>query len=290
MHWRFDADAGADTGQVIGGNFAALPSGYSSYPAIFQRNVLRSSRQAASEWKMTVEQHPRGVRPARVLYKGLLYVRFPLGRRRRAASVRWMLLSRGGLAAIDAKGRPTVGKNLPPLNRAATNHQGILSGTQMYGPAGSGVWSAPTIDAKRRWYIGNRRYVPDVKSDGSAAHIALDWRTAKSKAKPVTENDSFLMGCIAAVRQLPEGVGPDHIRASPILFTCATARNHSGGPEIRHRLWQDRPYGQKTVWRKKGATEANGGIEWGMAAISTAVRGGGRFRAAAAEGKGVYRL
>jgi polyvinyl alcohol dehydrogenase (cytochrome) len=274
MHWRFDADAGVRTTPMIGRLKGAAPSGYLLYFGDFQRNVYALDAAGGKlQWKMNIEKHPRSVLTgAPVLYQGLLYV--PLSSWEETAGgvgSYGCCTARGGLAALDAKDGRLVWKTYaieqepqPTVKNAA--------GTQMYGPAGAAVWSAPTIDAKRRLvYIGTADTYTDVKENGSDAIMALDLSSGKIKWRnQVTENDSFLMGCNrAGTANCPAVLGPDHdFGASPILFTLPNGKDIIlAGQKSGVAFGMDPDNDGRTIWRNKvGNGGALGGIEWGMAA------------------------
>jgi polyvinyl alcohol dehydrogenase (cytochrome) len=274
MHWRFDADAGVRTTPIIGPLKGGAPGGYLMYFGDFQRNVYALDAASGKlRWKMNVEKHPRSVLTgAPVLYQGLLYV--PLSSWEETAGgvgSYGCCTARGGLAALDAKDGRLVWKSYaiqqdpqPTVKNAA--------GTQMYGPAGAAVWSAPTIDAKRRLvYIGTGDTYTDVKENGSDAIMALDLASGKIKWRnQVTENDSFLMGCNrGGTVNCPTVLGPDHdFGASPILFTLPNGKDIIlAGQKSGVAFGMDPDHDGKTIWRNKvGNGGALGGIEWGMAA------------------------
>lgn len=274
MHWRFDADAGVRTTPIIGPLKGGAPGGYLMYFGDFQRNVYALDAASGKlRWKMNVEKHPRSVLTgAPVLYQGLLYV--PLSSWEETAGgvgSYGCCTARGGLAALDAKDGRLVWKTYaiqqdpqPTVKNAA--------GTQMYGPAGAAVWSAPTIDAKRRLvYIGTGDTYTDVKENGSDAIMALDLASGKIKWRnQVTENDSFLMGCNrGGTVNCPTVLGPDHdFGASPILFTLPNGKDIIlAGQKSGVAFGMDPDHDGKTIWRNKvGNGGALGGIEWGMAA------------------------
>jgi polyvinyl alcohol dehydrogenase (cytochrome) len=274
MHWRFDADTGVRTTPIIGQLKGGAPSGYTMYFGDFQRNVYALDAASGKlQWKINVEKQPRSVLTgAPVLYQGLLYV--PLSSWEETAGgvgSYGCCTSRGGLAALDAKDGRLVWKTYaieqepqPTVKNAA--------GTQMYGPAGAAVWSAPTIDAKRRLvYIGTGDTYTDVKESGSDAIMALDLASGKVKWRnQVTENDSFLMGCNrGGTVNCPTVLGPDHdFGASPILFTLPNGKDIIlAGQKSGVAFGMDPDNDGKTIWRNKvGNGGALGGIEWGMAA------------------------
>jgi len=274
MHWRFDADAGVRTTPIIGQLRGAAPSGYLMFFGDFQRNVYALDAVSGKlQWKMNIEKHPRGVLTgAPVLYKGLLYV--PISSWEETAGgigTYGCCTARGGLAALDAKLGRLVWKTYAIEQEPQPTGKNS-AGTQMYGPAGAAVWSAPTIDAKRAVvYIGTGDTYTDVRENGSDAIIALDLATGQVKWRnQVTENDSFLMGCNrSGTVNCPTVMGPDHdFGASPILFTLPNGKDIIlAGQKSGVAFGMDPDDNGKTVWRNKvGNGGALGGIEWGMAA------------------------
>src|SRR5258708_17282995 len=69
-------------------------------------------------------------------------------------------------------------------------------GTQLYGPSGAAVWSAPTIDPERQaLYVATGNSYSNPPADTSDAVIALDLRTGtKIWPQPPTPNHSFTAG------------------------------------------------------------------------------------------------
>ncbi len=274
MHWRFDADAGVRTTPVIGRLKGASPSGYLMFFGDFKRQVYALDAASGKlQWKMILEAHPRGtLTGAPVLYKGLLYV--PISSWEETAGgagTYGCCTARGGLAALDAKDGRLMWKTYAIAQEPQPTIKNS-AGTQMYGPAGAAVWSAPTIDAKRAVvYIGTGDTYTDVKENGSDAIIALDLATGKVKWRnQVTENDSFLMGCSrSGTPNCPTVLGPDHdFGASPILFTLPNGKDIIlAGQKSGVAFGMDPDNDGKTLWRNKvGNGGALGGIEWGMAA------------------------
>ena len=273
MRWRFDADAGVRTTPVIGRVMGGSPSGYLMFFGDFQRNEYALDAATGKlQWKVKLEKHPRGtLTGAPALYKGRLYV--PISSWEETAGgigTYECCTARGALAALDAKDGRLVWKTYTIEQEPQPTGKNS-AGTQMYGPAGGAVWSAPTIDEKRRAiYIGTGDSYTDVKENGSDAIIALDLATGKVKWRnQVTENDSFLMGCYRpGTANCPTVMGPDHdFGASPILFKLPSGKDIILAGQKSGAVFGMDPDDGKTRWRNKlGAGSAMGGIEWGMAA------------------------
>jgi polyvinyl alcohol dehydrogenase (cytochrome) len=275
MHWRFDAGSGVRTTAVIGQFKGASASGYLVYFGDFQRNVYALDAVSGKlAWKVGVENLARGVLTgAPALYQDLLYV--PLSSWEETAGgvgSYSCCTARGGLAALDARTGRLVWKTYAITQTPMPTGKNS-AGTQMYGPAGAAVWSAPTIDARRHVvYIGTGDSYTDVAEDGSDAIMALDLTTGAVKWRnQVTENDSFLMGCFPgrAAANCPTKVGPDHdFGSSPILFTLPGGKDILlAGQKSGVAFGMDPDDDGKTVWRNRvAAGSALGGIEWGIAA------------------------
>jgi polyvinyl alcohol dehydrogenase (cytochrome) len=273
MYWRFDADAGVRTTPVIGRVAGGSPSGYLMFFGDFQRNEYALDAATGNlQWKIKLDTHARGtLTGAPALYKGTLYV--PISSWEETAGgigSYECCTARGALAALDAKDGRLLWKTYTIEQQPQPTVKNS-AGTQMYGPAGAAVWSAPTIDAKRgAVYIGTGDSYTDVKENGSDAIIALDLATGKVKWRnQVTENDSFLMGCYRpGTPNCPTLSGPDHdFGASPILFKLRNGRDIILAGQKSGVVFGMDPDQGKTLWRNKvGAGSAMGGIEWGMAA------------------------
>jgi polyvinyl alcohol dehydrogenase (cytochrome) len=225
------------------------------------------------QWKVNVEQHPRSVLTgAPAFYHGLLYVPISSWEETAGGAGSYACCTaRGGLAALDARDGRLVWKSYA-IDQAPQPTDKNSLGTQMYGPAGAAVWSAPTIDAKRgAVYIGTGDSYTDVKENGSDAIIAFDLVTGNVRWRnQVTAGDSFLMGCYReGTPNCPTVLGPDHdFGASPILFTLPNGKDIIlAGQKSGIAFGMDPDDGGKTLWRNKvGFGGPLGGIEWGMAA------------------------
>ena len=185
------------------------------------------------------------------------------GRKRRAASAAYeCCTARGALVALNAKDGRLVWKT-HTIEQDPQPTAKNSAGTQMYGPAGGAVWSAPTIDAKRSAvYIGTGDSYTDVKENGSDAIIALDLATGKVKWRnQVTENDSFLMGCYRPGTPNCPTVKRTGFRFRRIADTVHAAQwqgHPSGGSKIRRGIWD----GSGSREKRFGATRWAPAVRW----------------------------
>src|SRR3954449_5961722 len=164
-------------------------------------------------WKTKVEDHPAArITGAPTLYSGILYV--PVSSIEEVTgspSAYQCCTFRGSVVALDiATGRQiwksyTIPEAPRPTKQNAT-------GTQLYGPSGAAVWSAPTIDVQRQaLYVATGNSYSNPLADTSDAVIALDLKTgAKLWHRQATPNDSYVVGCYTDRINCPDDNGPDH--------------------------------------------------------------------------------
>ena len=151
-YWTFHAQAGIRTAISIG-RAAASASGFAIYfsdGAAFAYAVdAASGRQI---WTRKVDEHPYAkATGSPTLYNGRLYVPMAgVGEEGQGGRDKYACCTfRGSVTALDANTGAVVWKTYTIVDEPkprGTNAQGV----QLWGPAGAGVWSAPTIDVKRR--------------------------------------------------------------------------------------------------------------------------------------------
>ena len=145
-------------------------------------------------------------------------------------------------------------------------------GTQLFGPAGASVWSAPTIDVQRKaLYVATSNSYADPATDTSDAILAFDLSTGKMLwHQQATPKDSFVVACFGTDQSnCPQDRGPDHdFGQSPILVNLRDGHRElvigqkSG---VVHAL--DPDHEGKILWQTRiGKGGPLGGTEWGSAA------------------------
>ena len=180
------------------------------------------------------------------------------------------------------------------------------AGTQMYGPAGAAVWSAPTIDAKRnRLYFATGNSYTDTVEGGSDAVIAVDLASGKIVwRRQVSQRDNDLSGCLSRRQQVncPLTHGHDHdFGASPILLPLPSGKDILLAGQKSGTVFGIDPDTGNVLWRTQvGVGGPLGGVEWGMAtdgdrlyvanadALTTDVRRPGLFALDPATGKDIW--
>ncbi len=242
-------------------------------------------------WKTKVEDHFLSrITGAPVLYRNRIYAPVSSLEEVAGRDAKYECCTfRGSLVALDAYTGKILWKSFtvqdPPKPFKKNS-----AGTQMYGPAGGAIWSAPTLDLKRRLiYVGTGNSYTDIDTAHTDAIVAFEMDTGKIRwVNQVTPKDNFLVGCRqGGVGNCPEKNGPDYdFGSSPVLRTLPNGKQILLGGQKSGIMWAFDPDNNgKVLWQVKvGNGGALGGIEWGFAAdlenvyIPVADPGGGAAR------------
>jgi polyvinyl alcohol dehydrogenase (cytochrome) len=175
---------------------------------------------------------------------------------------------RGSVSALDASTGRVIWKTY--MIRDAAKRRGTSSaGVPLWGPSGSGIWSAPTIDANRRLvYVGTGNTYSAPAQASSDAVVALDLETGSIRwMRQVTPNDVYVTGCSSGNPNCPEAPGPDVDFGSPPMLARVNGRDvivigqKSG---VGYAMDPDRK--GEVLWQyRAGKGGTLGGMEWGGA-------------------------
>jgi polyvinyl alcohol dehydrogenase (cytochrome) len=177
---------------------------------------------------------------------------------------------RGSLVALDLKtGKPlwqtyVIDEPLTPGRRNS-------AGTQLQGPAGAAIWSAPTIDAKRGLvYVATGDSYTELPTTGADALVAMDMTTGKVRWKTeVTAGDNYNVACDmpGGGPSCPNPKGGDFDFGSPpILHGLPGGKQVLLAGQKSALTYGLDPDTGKILWTMRvGTGSALGGIEWGMA-------------------------
>jgi polyvinyl alcohol dehydrogenase (cytochrome) len=270
IYWSFAATAGVRSAVIIG----KLPNG--KWAAYFgdQRATTYAVdvETGALLWKIKIDDHPvAGITGAPVLSNGRLYVPISsISEEAAAMNPNYPCCTfRGSVSALDAATGKLIWKTYTvpdPAKPYKTNSKG----TQLYGPAGVAVWSAPTIDLKRkRLYASGGNSYTGVPINTSDSILAFDLETGRLLwASQVQPNDNFIIGC-PNNPNCPEEAGPDFdFGTSTILKTLPDGKDILiAGQKSGVVYGLDPDDKGKILWQKRlGKGSALGGVEWGHAA------------------------
>jgi polyvinyl alcohol dehydrogenase (cytochrome) len=268
--WSFNAGAGVRTAMTV------APSKTAGKYIVFFGDLRSSAHALDAEtgtelWKTKVEDHKSSrITGAPTFYNGKLYVPVSSIEEASAQSSTYECCTfRGSLVALDGETGTQLWKSFTVLDPAKAFKKNS-AGTQQYGPAGSALWSSPTIDVKRKLiYVATGDSYTDVDINTSDAIIAYSLDTGKLQwVSQVEEKDNFVMGCPRSAN-CTESNGPDYDFGTSVVI-----RDIGGGKQILLAgqksgiLWGlDPDHKGKILWQNKlGAGSALGGIEWGHAA------------------------
>ena len=286
LYWSFRVDAGVRTAVTIG------PGGgghrYIAYFGDIRANVYAIDAETAQlVWRDRLDPHPVArITGAPKLAEGRLYVPLSSLEESGAGNPNYPCCTfRGGVAAYDA----ITGKQLWKAYTVAekpTPVKKTSKGTQLWAPAGAGVWSSPTIDLKRRAvYVatGNGYTEPAARGSDSVIAFAID-TGRRLWSNQVMAGDAYVRDCPGIYRPnvpkenksetCPDDLGPDmDFGNAPIL-----RRRPDGGDVIvvgqkDGHVWALDPDREgKVLWSRQiglGLDPKNpgtgGAIMWGSA-------------------------
>lgn len=275
IYWTFGVQGGARSGIAIG----PREGGHGSVVYFGDTSANAYAVDAATGqklWVRKIDEHPLArITGTPVLYQGRVYLGVASYEESQASSPEYECCTfRGSLSALDAKtGKVlwktyTIGTEPKPRTKSA-------SGKTLWGPAGAGIWSSPTIDAKRGVvYAATGNSYSEPESSNSDAVLAFEVETGKIRwSRQTLPKDVWVVGCRpgSTNANCPNDSGPDYdFGNSPILATLANGRDlivigqksgvgYALDPEKRGEVrWQYRA----------GEGSSLGGMEWGSAADS----------------------
>jgi polyvinyl alcohol dehydrogenase (cytochrome) len=278
VHWSFRAMAGVRTAISLGRGRVA--GSYLAYFGDVKGNVYAVDAQTGAQvWTERADKHPIArITGSPTLAEGRLYVPLASLEESSGGNPKYPCCTfRGGVVAYDAiTGKQiwkayTVKEEPRPLKKTSL-------GTQLWGPAGAGVWSSPTVDLKRRKvYLSTGNSYTNPAVPGSDAVMSfhldsgkLDW------TKQLLEKDAFVRDCppppSARPRSetCPEEMGPDmDFGNAPILRTLPDGRGLIVIGQKNGFFWGLDPDKKgEVVWKERLGPGSLGGptLQWGSAA------------------------
>jgi polyvinyl alcohol dehydrogenase (cytochrome) len=264
-YWIFRAETGIRTAISVGPRAVYFADAKANAYAV----DLTTGRQV---WIRKVETHPSArATGAPTFYEGKLYVPITgVAEENTASSPNYECCTfRGSVTALNADTGDVIWKSYTvdePKPRGKSSN-----GVQLYGPAGGGIWSAPTIDPRRGLvYVATGNGYADPVQPTTDAVVAFDLQTGKLKWASQVAKDNWAMGCgngPVKNANCPETVGPDFdFSASPILATLPNGRQLIVIPQksgIGYALDPDKE--GALVWKYQAGRGSGIGGVWGAA-------------------------
>jgi polyvinyl alcohol dehydrogenase (cytochrome) len=280
MHWRFDAPSGVRTTVVVGKNKKA-PSGYAAYFGSFTK-IYYAVDAATGEkiWETQVEDYRRSVLTGSpVLYNDLLIAPVSAWEESGTAVGSYECCrARGSVVAMNVKTGKIEWKTYMIAEAKPWKLNSV--GTQMYGPAGASIWSAPTVDAKRKTvYVATGDSFVDVDENGSDAIVALNVKTGAVRWRnQLTKGDAYQAGCPKTKTEksppnCPEKNGPDSdFGSSTFLVKGPGGKDVLIAGQKSAEVYALDPDKGDIVWETSvGKGSTMGGVQWGMATDGKAI-------------------
>ncbi len=284
VNWSFRANAGVRTAVSIGPG-ADANAKYLAYFGDIKGNVYAVNADTGAQvWTQRADKHPIArITGTPKLQGDRLYVPVASLEESGGGNPNYQCCTfRGSVVAYDAHtGKQiwkayTVAEEAKPLKKTSI-------GTQLWGPAGAGVWSSPAIDLKRRAvYVATGNSYTEPAVEASDAIVAFDLDTGKRLwINQVTANDSYVRDCPGKYRPnvptanksetCPADLGPDmDFGNAPILRTLPDGRTLIViGQKDGHAWALDPDKKGAVVWQRMvglGLDSGGGGMQWGSAA------------------------
>ncbi|MGB6451683.1 MAG: PQQ-binding-like beta-propeller repeat protein, partial [Steroidobacteraceae bacterium] len=286
-YWSFKAQAGVATALSVGSyRSAASPDdtggaagrtgshGYAVYFGDRRANVYAVDAQSGRPiWVRKVDSHPAAsITGSPTIYRGRVFVPVQgIGEESRATSGDYACCTfRGNVSALDANTGAVIWKTytVAPSQPRAKNKDGVT----MYGPAGGGIWSAPTVDPKRGLiYVATGNGYAGPPQPTTDAVMALDIRSGAVRwVRQVLAGDIWVMGCNA--HNPPDTPACPPTLGADFDFSASPALAHLGARELLVLPQKsglafalDPDQQGRIVWRYRIGRGSGLGGQWGAA-------------------------
>jgi polyvinyl alcohol dehydrogenase (cytochrome) len=274
-YWRYHAKAGIRTAVSVAPYRAAGATRFAVYFADEGANAYGVDADSGREiWTRRVDDHPYAQATGSVTaYDGRVYVPIAgVGEEGQGGNSKYPCCTfRGSVTALDGTTGAVVWKTYS-IADAPKPRGTSKDGVTLMGPAGGGIWAAPTVDAKRRMlYVATGNGYADPPQRTTDAVLALDIATGAIRwsSQPVP-GDVWAGGCRADVKDnpnCPAALGPDHdFSASPVLATTASGKQLVVIQQKSGMAWAfDPDKNGALLWQYRTSAGGTLGGQWGAA-------------------------
>lgn len=224
-------------------------------------------------WKTKVDDHPLArITGAVQLYDGHLYVPVSSLEEGSAMNPKYECCTfRGSVVAVDAMTGKQIWKTWMIPNPPHPVRKNEV-GTPLWGPSGAAIWSAPTLDIKRKLlYVATGDHYSDPEEGAGDSVVALDMASGRvAWQRKFLKGDRWNGGCLSSDNAgCPEREGPDlDFGSSPILHTLANGKQVLLAGEKSGMMYILDPDQPLALIRQMRFARGGilGGIEWGPSA------------------------
>jgi polyvinyl alcohol dehydrogenase (cytochrome) len=216
-------------------------------------------------WKVHIETHDSTrLTGAPVAYKETVYVPVASWEETRASDPEYPCCTfRGSVVALRIRDGARLWKTY--MTKAPTETGKNARGIAQFGPSGVGIWSAPTVDAKRGvLYVATGDNYSSPATDTSDAVMALNLATGRIVwSKQITTGDAYNGSCRGDRVNCPAQSGPTStLLPSAILISAPDGHDVFRRPEVRIVYAPTQPEGGDRVATRVGQGGTNGGVQW----------------------------
>jgi polyvinyl alcohol dehydrogenase (cytochrome) len=267
LHWTFQADAGVRTAVSIR---TAKPAAM-AYFGDLKANVYALDAQSGKLiWKVRADEHPAArITGAPQVFEDRVYVPVASGEEGTSSNPQYPCCTfRGSVVALDAVTGKQVWKTYTIADAPKVVGQNA-NGVNRWAPSGGAIWSAPTVDPKRRAvYVGTGDAYSSPAAATTDAVMAMDLDSGKVLwSSQGTENDAWVAGCMSPkpLVNCPKDFGPDQDFGSPPML-----RELPGGRTLLIA-------GQKSGNVRAYDPDRRGAVVWTTALVNNTKEFGGKI-------------
>lgn len=272
IEWTFEASAGVRSSPTV-----STGTGAGATVFFGDAHAYVYALDAASgklRWRSKVEEHLDAmITGAVALHNGRLYVPVSSLEEGSGGMPTYECCTfRGSVVALDAATGRQVWKTHTIPDAAARTTKNAR-GTQLWGPSGAAVWSAPALDPDRnRLFVttGDSYSNPVAASSDAVMALAMDsgrvlW------VRQTLPGDAWNLACLEKTPEgranCPDAKAPDFdFGSSPVLTTLMDGRRLLLAGQKSGMLYALNPDDGRIVWETRaGDGGVLGGIEWGFA-------------------------
>ncbi len=276
-YWTYRAQAAVRTAMTVAPY--RVPGSSTQYAVYFGDGRANAyavdAETGAPLWVRKLDEHPNAsMTGAPAVHDGLVYVATSAaGEEVRGGRLDYGCCTfRGSVSALNATNGAVRWKSYSittePKQRAVNK-----DGVQLYGPAGAGIWGAPTIDAKRGvLYIGTGNGFAEPAQPTTNAVLAFELETGRLRwVRQTVASDIWLWQCPAenpTNPNCPLKQGPDFdFGTSPLIARTPQGRELLVVPQKSGMLYAlDPDKDGAIVWEYRFGEGSALGAQWGAAA------------------------
>jgi polyvinyl alcohol dehydrogenase (cytochrome) len=272
-YWTFHTKAGIRTATMVGPYKRANgTSGFAVYVADGAANAYAVDTETGQEiWSRRMDDHVYAKSTGSLTYHdGRVYVPVAgVGEEGQGGSSKYECCTfRGSLSALDASTGAVIWKSYTvdePKPRGKNK-----DGVQLWGPAGVGIWAAPTVDPQRRAvYVATGNAYADPNPKTSDAVVAFDMASGKILWTFQPTQDVWVGGCKQGAENpnCPTDIGPDHdFSMSPVLTKRSNGSDILIVQQKSGMAYAVDPDKGTLVWSYRTSPGGGMGGQWGAAA------------------------